>query len=497
MVGVPSSKGCALCLKRSIKCDEARPSCSQCRRGLRKCPGYVRGVKLKFMDEGPKLRRSLARASGRTRAAELNPPDPRGDPDGQSSGAPVCMQNPAGPGNDAPLELKSLSLERQQLVFSFISAMFPLGVASVQRSFLGSWLWHIPARLNGSRALDYAALSVALAYFARTSSAAQVLHNAQLAYTLALRYLAAAIADGAERAGSDVLCATMLLGHYESFVNVDTAWIRHAGGAARLLRLRGARRCYESAFDYAIFLACRGSIIAESLASGEPCFLEEKEWQSIPDGLIDFPLLPQSSELWHDVFGLFAKVPGLVTMAKGMTDHTPESERLSILSSAEKVRGDLKQWHERYTSNQEVCPVLNYDGNADASFEEALFRPAYVYKDVPSASVITTYCAYLIILNGAIDMCSSSNTLLAKESFESAMTIYRSVEFCSRAGYCGTQVMRFSLPIARGALPVEYHGWIDNWLSRFQSAHESRRLRIEVDSIHAQQAREKTTSVPP
>ncbi|KAG7426164.1 Beauvericin cluster-specific repressor BEA4 [Fusarium oxysporum f. sp. raphani] len=52
MVGVPKSKGCLLCLQRSVKCDEERPSCAQCRRGGRACPGYVR--EMKFVDEGPK-----------------------------------------------------------------------------------------------------------------------------------------------------------------------------------------------------------------------------------------------------------------------------------------------------------------------------------------------------------------------------------------------------------------------------------------------------------
>ncbi|KAK8023326.1 hypothetical protein PG991_006565 [Apiospora marii] len=355
--------------------------------------------------------------------------------------------------------------------------MFPLGAASAQRSFLGSWLWHIPARLDGSLALDYAALSVALAYFARMSGVAQVLRQAQAAYTLALRYLAAAIADSAARAGSDVLCATMLLGHYESFVNVDTAWIQHAGGAARLLQLRGARRCYESALDYAIFLACRGSIIAESLASGEPCFLEAEEWQSIPDGLIDFPLLPKTPELYHGIFGLFAQIPGLVKRAKRMTGHTLESERLSILSSAERVRRDLNQWHRQYTSGEELSPVLSHCDNMDASFGDDMFRPAFVSKDIASASVITTSCAYLIILNDAIDKLASTNTLRAGESLELARNICRSVDFCSKAGYCGTQVMRFSLPIARGALPDGYHGWIDSWISKFQSAHDASRIQ--------------------
>src|SRR5262245_4234222 len=42
-----------------MQCDEVRPSCSQCRRGGRKCPGYER--LMKFVDEGAKLRTRIGR----------------------------------------------------------------------------------------------------------------------------------------------------------------------------------------------------------------------------------------------------------------------------------------------------------------------------------------------------------------------------------------------------------------------------------------------------
>ncbi|KAK8048451.1 hypothetical protein PG994_010181 [Apiospora phragmitis] len=45
MVGVPRSNACALCLSRRVKCDESRPSCSNCAKYGADCPGYVRGVK--------------------------------------------------------------------------------------------------------------------------------------------------------------------------------------------------------------------------------------------------------------------------------------------------------------------------------------------------------------------------------------------------------------------------------------------------------------------
>ncbi|KAI0516884.1 hypothetical protein F5B22DRAFT_136210 [Xylaria bambusicola] len=40
MVGVPRSKGCRTCRRKKIKCDEQRPRCGQCRKGVRECEGY-------------------------------------------------------------------------------------------------------------------------------------------------------------------------------------------------------------------------------------------------------------------------------------------------------------------------------------------------------------------------------------------------------------------------------------------------------------------------
>lgn len=162
--------------------------------------------------------------------------------------------------------------------------MFPLGANSMQNSFLGSWLWHVPLHLGSSSVLDYAALAVAWAYFGRVSSNQNAINRARISYSVALRALAAALDDTTMQYSAEVICATMLLGLYEvcqmlsinpsikkrlkidliifqSFNKVSHAWIRHAGGAARLMQLRGARRCYGSAFEYSMFLAWRGTIV--------------------------------------------------------------------------------------------------------------------------------------------------------------------------------------------------------------------------------------------
>jgi len=59
MVGVPRSKGCRICVQRRVRCDQVRPTCNNCKKGNRPCPGYAQD--LKFQDEGARLRKRYER----------------------------------------------------------------------------------------------------------------------------------------------------------------------------------------------------------------------------------------------------------------------------------------------------------------------------------------------------------------------------------------------------------------------------------------------------
>lgn len=162
-----------------------------------------------FVDETARLRSSGKLARSRRRWD--SPPVDKDD-------APTCCHaSTVGSRGDAILtwQLQSTRADRDQILASFISAMFPLGAASAQKSFIGSWLWHVPPRIGRFAALDHAALSLALAYFARISTDQLLLRGAQYSYGLALRALATTIADGAKVYDAATLCATLLLQFYE------------------------------------------------------------------------------------------------------------------------------------------------------------------------------------------------------------------------------------------------------------------------------------------
>nr|RBQ86902.1 hypothetical protein FVER53263_20937 [Fusarium verticillioides] len=347
--------------------------------------------------------------------------------------------------------------------------MFPLGSSTAQISFLGSWLWHLPPRLGSSAALDHAALSLAWAYFAKLYGDPIALRNAEISYLRAVKSLAAALDDDKEQLSSNVLCATVLLGHFETFVKVGYAWIRHAGGAARLMELRGSQRCYESAFEYSMFLACRGAIISEALTSGKPCILESEGWQNVPDGLIEFPLLPASPNIYHRIFGYFALVPGLQSRMTLCDRAISDESRNALLLTARQLQRDMQQWYYEYISQDNK---LREPRGVSPVSEGYPFHSRYEYHDVMSATIIVACYAYLIVLDQSIallDTCDRDGS----ENQGLATVICMSVDYCLHAGYCGTQTMRFALPIAHSALPRHYHQWTKKWMEKFDAIMEA------------------------
>jgi hypothetical protein len=165
---------------------------------------------MKFVDEGPKIRRSTRKDKLSVRALSLKTAVGRAD---QDNGDAIRRYRIAKP--DVRDQPSSLKAERDQILSAFVSAMFPLGSATVQTSFLGSWLWHLPPRLGSSAVLDYAALSVSWAYFAKLYGDPLALRKAENAYACAVKGLALALGDEKQQLSENVLCATVLLGHFE------------------------------------------------------------------------------------------------------------------------------------------------------------------------------------------------------------------------------------------------------------------------------------------
>jgi len=146
------------------QCDEARPSCSQCRRGGRKCPGYQ--SRLKFVDESAKFQGKagcMASPLSTKAAPELSAVSLKGKVlthqrsflVGSNTAAPEARkvnseisQDSAKSSNVGSLNVLMMnglrldlrSHEQEGIVGSFVQDLFPLGQLTIQHSFIGSWL---------------------------------------------------------------------------------------------------------------------------------------------------------------------------------------------------------------------------------------------------------------------------------------------------------------------------------------------------------------------
>ncbi len=339
MVGVPRSKGCRICVQRRVRCDLTRPTCNNCKKGNRPCPGY--DSDLRIHDEGTKLRQRFAQKDpiGPKVIFDSDSPSTAGyshsssspedslelatrfnTPDLEQSGAPSEQWPLAGtsfialmqeqlfpdadilskhmPPSDFPGQLNGGSfdmdmsfqmaingsiyspyLAQEQLLNTFSSALGGHGPLLLPRQMRNhqNWLSQLPG-MFGSKLLDTAVRAVALIHLARVQQSEVFVQESRQLYGNALRLLNKALSNDTNGLSTETLSATILLSFYEMFASdSNQSWVRHSGGAGLLMRIRGPTR-HLTGLDRDVYLAYRHTIIIDAFMRDESCFLAEPQW---------------------------------------------------------------------------------------------------------------------------------------------------------------------------------------------------------------------------
>lgn len=166
-------------------------------------------------------------------------------------------------------------------------------------------------------------------------------------------------------------------------------------------------------------------------------------------------LIPSNVIPHHTGMNLFARAPGLVQQSRALKypvdleDPTVQSLR----SRTSQLRSEMLDWYTKAgIAMKRVLRVEPSNPNHG--------RPYYHYDGSISASFAVNYCAYLILLNNILDLvsgyCSHKDA-----NKDLATDISLSASYCFSAGFCGSQAMMLTLPIALTALsekdPVYEH----------------------------------------
>ncbi|KAM0179922.1 hypothetical protein ACHAPC_007905 [Botrytis cinerea] len=377
------SRGCQMCRTRRIKCDETKPTCNQCQKSRRQCPGYKDDFDLVFRNETKaterRARRSLKNKRGSNNNTQIGPVN-RSDASrkfsimsNSSSSDAELMYSTTGmdlakiesDGNDASssealgLQVAFASPIEQQAPCYFMSNFVIIPQSGQAR---GSFDWVLPLIKTeaSDSALSLSFQAVAMASLANRPNArgSNLMHLAIENYAKALKVVNLALQNSVQQKADQTLASIILLGFFETITQEKasiTAWGSHIDGAVQIVKMRGKKQL-RTKVGVALFQTVRGQMLVNCLSSSKTPMLGADWWcadaQKDEGAAFVNRLNLQVAELRGDLNRILMSHP-----------RSPETTELvnEIMHRALELEQEYQRWEETQTK-QTVAWVDNIPG---------------------------------------------------------------------------------------------------------------------------------------
>ncbi|PHH79404.1 hypothetical protein CDD80_4857 [Ophiocordyceps camponoti-rufipedis] len=270
------SRGCQMCRTRRIKCDETKPTCNQCAKSRRQCPGYKDEFDLVFRNETQATKRRAKKANSKALALKNGRDANAADSSSASSLSPASSTGRTSlqPGPRVALEDQAachfmsnfVLVPHQGSVRGFMEFLVPL--MKVDR---------IPQHFR--HAFDACALA---SLNNRVGTGNDLDKDALASYTKALAATFAALRDPDVAKHDATLASVLLLGLFENISARHIgmlAWGSHIEGAVQLAKTRG-RKQLRTKVGLAMFIAVRTQMIIHSLSTSKPPAMGADWWMN-------------------------------------------------------------------------------------------------------------------------------------------------------------------------------------------------------------------------
>ncbi|KFY18277.1 hypothetical protein V491_04816 [Pseudogymnoascus sp. VKM F-3775] len=459
------SRGCANCRQRKIKCNGEFPSCSQCVKRGKICPGAVQGNVFLVSSSKDDARRkkdrtvsetvfepqnssagiivpleieSLQPSFGKLKETQLN--QPLLPTYGAARRASPGHATPSSYDKYLPQLLSSqpcyVLLDRQRMCGRFIECLTKTPGAPM----LKAWLPQLPDILSKRSAptLMFALRAVSLALFGSLANNKTAQLEGIKWYKKGLQsqqkdLILLTNGAGASGVTDEAICGPTLLAFYE-MTNCNTstdAWMRHLCAASKLMEMRGPEAC-SSGFAYALFRALRLAMIYVTTDQRKPSFLATDLWRSVPfcetekstfDKLVDI-LIVIPSALSH-----------LDAVATPGDDSTPQA-RDQVATKLLEIRRGLENWWTEYISELIQQAGLNspLDTQVGNAHQTTSSRVTALYDDPFKAESRALYDTGVILVSHAQMLISPllDSTTLREEIIAHSSSILRAVDYIER-----------------------------------------------------------------
>ncbi|OAA45018.1 Zn(2)-C6 fungal-type DNA-binding domain protein [Metarhizium rileyi] len=280
--GGKPSRGCQMCRIRRIKCDETRPTCKQCVKARRTCPGYRDLDKPHPISGEGNERPQVPDKSQHAAAKSLAPSSKRNDESSSDGTVASYPRSSSERSIKPPPPIPVYELASCHFISNYI--LIPRRGLATTRGFLDFVLPLLKAP-EPSQHFLYAFQACSLASLNnRVGTGNDFDKEALGCYTKALASTFSALKDPVLTRRDDTLAAILLLGLFENITAKTLgmlAWSSHIEGAVQLVKSRGQEQL-QSKIGLDLFMAVRTQMIIHALSTGKPPTLDVDWWVADP-----------------------------------------------------------------------------------------------------------------------------------------------------------------------------------------------------------------------
>ncbi|KEQ99441.1 hypothetical protein AUEXF2481DRAFT_176859 [Aureobasidium subglaciale EXF-2481] len=423
--GGKPSRGCGTCKKRKIKCDEGRPTCTQCEKSSRICLGYKDEADYIFRNQTDKVT---------SKVAKTRKPRKSGSPDSTySKDSVVALPKSAASELPADLTILPISSLHNQLIrtrgslqtnLEALTTLCQQPTVSVEEEVVNVYFRNfvrlyrtqdtvrefLPflAPMYGASSKDSllrtATHAAALCAISQLPEQRHLQYRAADTYGKAMRIAASALQDPAQATSDETLQATLLMCLYESIKATDNsinAWSNHVEGASAIVQSRGTKQI-ETQQSLALFRAARTHMLINCIRQGKPTKQLESGMIWLCDNTEDDPL----AYLTHCTIELPALMEKTRRLCERERDPNSMADMEDILERACHLEATMQNWVASL-SDDWLPHTIAYipEKPVNPLTADAWVGPVHAFSDVHKGCVLNKLhsCHMLsaaVILNG-------------------------------------------------------------------------------------------------
>jgi hypothetical protein len=236
MVGVARSRGCLLCVKRRVKCDEARPGCGNCFKYGRDCPGYDRSLKFVAGKHQVRSRRTKAEREGQLEfSVAIRSPAASGTSATDSHGIQGSDDIPSSGSRRSSVRGRSPPMTvtpspNRALFICTVIEKLRLDQPRAELAVFGVWFGQLMEQVGNKITIDSAMCAFVLHLLGKTQKDPRVIAESRQIYGQSLTALQRALHHPEEWKATETLSASIVLCMYE----VSSPYSCHAHSWPRL-----------------------------------------------------------------------------------------------------------------------------------------------------------------------------------------------------------------------------------------------------------------------